>query len=51
MEIIMKLLFDLPAKALELLALEAKEDIWYCVPYDIASDGSFQKDGYSYNFV
>ncbi len=42
----MKLLFDLPAKALELLALEAKEDIWYCVPYDIASDGSFQKDGY-----
>lgn len=42
----MELLFRLPERVRNCLKLAAGEDIRYCVPYDIAEDGSFIGDGY-----
>jgi len=41
----MLLKFDLPQLQQQLLSLEEKEAIRYCIPYDIAEDGSFKEDG------
>lgn len=42
----MLLKFELPQLQQQLLKLEEKETIRYCIPYDIAEDGSFKEDGY-----
>jgi ATP-binding cassette subfamily B protein len=44
--ILMELLFQLPKQTKEMLKLGLGEEIKYCVPYDIAEDGSFQENGY-----
>jgi ATP-binding cassette subfamily B protein len=42
----MELLFQLPKQTKAALRPEEREDIRYCVPYDIAEDGSFEGNGY-----
>jgi ATP-binding cassette, subfamily B, bacterial len=42
----MELLFELPRQSRELLKLAHGEEIKYCVPYDIAEDGSLGEAGY-----
>ncbi|MDF2541367.1 MAG: transporter [Herbinix sp.] len=42
----MELLFQLPQQTRDNLSLSQKENIRYCVPYDIAEDGSYQDNGY-----
>lgn len=42
----MELLFRLPKQTKALLQLDNKEDISYCVPYDIGEDQSFGEIGY-----
>lgn len=42
----MELLFQLPEKLKGMLKLESKEEISYCVPYDIAEDEKFGEAGY-----
>lgn len=42
----MELLYELPSRIRELLGLSSQKDIRYCVPYDIAEDGSLGEVGY-----
>lgn len=42
----MELLFQLPKQTEAVLNLAQNEEVCYCVPYDIAEDGSFVKEGY-----
>ncbi len=42
----MELKFTLPEKQKQLLQCNNAEKICYCVPYDIAEDGSIKKNGY-----
>lgn len=42
----MELCFTLPEAQNQALHLASDEVIRYCIPYDIAEDGSFKKDGY-----
>lgn len=46
MGVFMELLFQLPKQIADMLQFASGEDIRYCVPYDIAEDGSFTKDAY-----
>ena len=42
----MELLFQVPNRIKPNLQLMPSEEIRYCIPYDIAKDGTFREDGY-----
>ncbi|HHW46805.1 MAG TPA: ABC transporter ATP-binding protein [Clostridiales bacterium] len=42
----MNLKYELPKKLLEFMKLEADEEIRYCAPYDLSTDGNYIKDSY-----